>query len=328
MKDRFHRPIRDLRISVTDRCNFRCGYCMPAHIKYNFLPRQALLTFEEITTVARIFADLGVCKLRITGGEPLLRRDLPELIRMLNEVDGIEDIALTTNGFFLPNQVSALKEAGLGRVTVSLDSLDEETFAMLNGRNVHPQVVLDAIDAAADSGLPVKVNTVVQRGVNDHEILPLAAMFREKGHTLRFIEFMDVGNLNGWNMEKVVPSAEVVQKIGAEYPLMPVSPTYAGEVAERWHYVDGQGEIGLISSVTQPFCGGCTRARISASGELFTCLFGKTGHDLKSILRSDHGEQRLVERIRQIWGAREDRYSELRGQVAGEEKVEMFKIGG
>lgn len=326
--DRFKRPIRDLRLSVTDRCNFRCTYCMPNDREYHFLQRNQLLTFEEITEVVGIFVGLGVSKIRLTGGEPLLRRDLPVLINMLARTAGVQDIALTTNGFLLKNHLADLKAAGLGRLTVSLDSLDAETFAQLNGRAVHPKRVLEAIDLAAEAGLPVKINTVVQRGVNDHEITALADRFRELGHVLRFIEFMDVGNLNAWNMERVVPSAEIVDIISQRFPCEPIDPLYPGEVARRYRYLDGKGEFGLISSVTQPFCGGCTRARISAEGELFTCLFATKGWDLKTRLRNGDKDG-LVRELTQLWSARDDRYSQTRNEAPGSgEKVEMFKIGG
>ena len=328
MPDRLNRPLRDLRISVTDRCNFRCGYCMPAEIKFNFLPRRELLSFEEIAAIATIFAVQGVEKLRITGGEPLLRRDLDRLVAMLTQIDGIKDIALTTNGFFLDRQAEKLQKAGLKRVTVSFDSLDPETFAKLNGKPVHPDKVLRAIDIAADSGLKVKVNTVVQRGVNDHEVIDLARLFREKGHILRFIEFMDVGNVNGWNLDKVVPSGEIRERIHREFPCEPIDANYTGEVARRWRYVDGKGEFGLISSVTEPFCGGCSRARISADGELFTCLFAASGFDLKTPFREENGHQKVAEMLKKIWRERDDAYSQKRSEMTSFEKVEMFKIGG
>ena len=328
MLDRFKRPLRDLRISVTDRCNFRCGYCMPAEIKFKFLPRTELLSFEEIAIIAAIFARHGVEKLRLTGGEPLLRRDLDQLIKMLAGIEGIRDIALTTNGFFLEQRAESLKEAGLDRVTVSFDSLDPETFASLNGKPVHPDKVLGAIDAAADAGLEVKINTVVQRGVNDHEITDLAALFRKKGHTLRFIEFMDVGNVNGWNMEKVVPSREVRDHIQKLFPCEPMDPNYSGEVANRWRYLDGHGEFGLISSVTEPFCGGCTGARLSADGELFTCLFAGSGVDLKNPLREENGQNKVTALLEKVWTGRDDAYSQKRSEMTPGEKVEMFKIGG
>jgi len=330
--DMLNRPIRDLRISVTDRCNFRCSYCMPNDREYSFLQRKELLTFEEITAVTELFVEMGVSKIRLTGGEPLLRRDLPVLVEMLANVSGVKDIALTTNGFLLKNHLQSLKNAGLGRLTISLDSLDPATFARLNGKAVHPQRVLDAISDSTALGLPVKINTVVQRGVNDGEIPALAALFRERGHILRFIEFMDVGNLNRWNLERVVPSSEIVDLLNEHYPCEPVDPHYPGEVARRYRYLDGKGEFGLISSVTQPFCGACSRARLSADGEIFTCLFASKGWDVKTLLRQG-GKDELKQGLTKLWKLREDRYSQLRHELKPEEgvraeKVEMFKIGG
>lgn len=328
IKDTLQRPLRDLRISVTDRCNFRCHYCMPSDRSYKFMPRKELLTFEEITQLVRLFAALGVRKLRITGGEPLLRKDLAQLLGMLSEIEGIEDIALTTNGYFLARYAKALVRAGLHRVTVSLDSLVEKTFAALNGRAVSPALVCEGIDAAAAAGLPVKINCVVQQGINDHEIVDIAGFFREKGHILRFIEFMDVGNVNGWNMEHVVPAKEIHALIAGAFPCEPSQANFPGEVARRYRYLDGKGEFGLITSVSQPFCGSCNRVRISADGELFTCLFSSHGHDLKTTLRKK-GVQAVAAMIRQVWGQRKDRYSDLRGrELPPQEKVEMFKIGG
>lgn len=332
VKDQLQRPVRDLRISVTDRCNFRCAYCMPGDREYHFLQKDDLLTFEEITAVAKVFVAMGVSKIRLTGGEPLLRRDLPVLIEMLAQIPGVQDIALTTNGFLLKNAARALRDAGLGRITVSLDSLDPEIFARINGKAVHPKRVLEAMDHAAEAGLAVKVNTVVQRGVNDHEILLLAARFKERGHIIRFIEFMDVGNLNQWNMERVVPSAEIAKRISEELPCEPAAPHYSGEVARRWRYLDGSGEFGLISSVTQPFCGSCTRARISADGQVFTCLFATRGWDARAELRRG-GEAALERKLAALWTAREDQYSQLRQapkttSAEDGEKVEMFRIGG
>jgi len=330
LRDQFQRPLRDLRISVTDRCNFRCGYCMPGDRVYHFLPRRELLTFEELTDVARAFADLGVNKLRLTGGEPLLRQELPKLIEMLAGVPGIEDIALTTNGFLLESQAADLRRAGLGRVTVSLDSLDPGRFAALSGRpNAHPKTVLAGIEAAAAAGLPIKVNTVVQRGVNDDEIPTLLAFCRERGFILRFIEFMDVGTLNGWDMTRVVPAAEIVDRVRQTFCCEPIEPNYPGETARRYRFEDGD-EFGVIASVTQPFCGGCTRARLSAEGELFTCLFASRGVDLKTLLR-EHGPTAVREEAARIWRGRDDRYSEMRGHADGAqagEKVEMHHIGG
>jgi GTP 3',8-cyclase len=331
--DRFARPVRDLRISVTDRCNFRCRYCMPAEVfgpDFAFLPRSELLSFEEIVRLVRLFAAEGVTKVRLTGGEPLLRRDLPKLVEMIAAVDGISDVALTTNGSALSARAQALADAGLTRVTVSLDALDDATFAAVNGVNYPVQRVLEGIDAAATVGLgPVKVNMVVKRRVNDHAIVPMASYFREQGHTLRFIEYMDVGNTNDWQMQEVVPSSEVLETLHSRWPLEPISPNYVGEVASRYRYLDGNGEIGLISSVTQPFCGACTRARISADGKLYTCLFAAAGHDLRAGLRAGESDAQLSDRLRRVWGARADRYSEHRSPVdSASPKVEMSYIGG
>jgi cyclic pyranopterin phosphate synthase len=333
MLDRLDRPVRDLRISVTDRCNFRCVYCMPKEVfgpGFQFMPRAELLSFEEITRLARLFADAGVTKVRLTGGEPLLRRDLPKLIEMLAGIDGIDDVALTTNGSLLAARATQLADAGLSRVTVSLDAIDDETFAAVNGVGARVDRVLGGIEAAAAAGLsPVKVNMVVKRGVNDDAILDMAAYFREHGHILRFIEFMDVGNSNGWQTDEVVPSAEVRELIDARWPLEPVDPSYVGEVAARYRYVDGAGEIGLISSVTQPFCGACMRARLSADGKLYTCLFAAGGHDLRAPLRDGEDDSQMAARIAKLWGARKDRYSDLRtAQTAAAPKIEMSYIGG
>ena len=298
LADTLARPLRDLRISVTDRCQFRCTYCMPREVfgrDYMFLPRAELLTFEELTRLARIFASLGVRKLRLTGGEPLLRRDLERLVAMLAGIDGIEDIALTTNGALLARKARALAVAGLRRVTVSLDSLDDAVFMALNDAGFPVARVLEAIAAAADAGLaPVKVNMVVRRGVNDQSILPMAAHFRDSGHVLRFIEYMDVGTTNGWRLDEVVPAAEIISLIGGQWPLEPIAPGYPGEVASRYRYRDGGGEIGVIASVTQPFCRGCTRARLSADGRLYTCLFAGVGHDLRGPLRGGASDQALA----------------------------------
>jgi len=331
--DRLARPLRDLRISVTDRCNFRCTYCMPKEIfgrDYAFLPRAELLSFEEITRLARVFAEHGVTKVRLTGGEPLLRRDLERLVEMLAGIQGISDIALTTNGTALAAKARSLKDAGLTRVTVSLDALDDETFGAMNDVRFPVARVLDGIDAAARTGLsPVKVNMVVKRGVNDHAILPMAERFRNSAHILRFIEYMDVGTTNGWRLDDVVPAAEIRNAIDASWPLEPLQANYPGEVATRYRYRDGAGEIGLIASVTQPFCGNCTRARLSAEGKLPPCLFPSHGHDLRSILRGGATDQELAQRLRTIWTARADRYSEARtAQTAPEQKIEMSYIGG
>ena len=328
--DTFGRPLRDLRISVTDRCNFRCVYCMPKEVfghEYRFLDRKELLTFEEITRVARAFVALGVEKLRITGGEPLVRRDLERLIAMLAELD--VDLTLTTNASLLPQKAQALADAGLRRITVSLDALDDATFRALNDVDFGVDRVLAGIDAAAAAGLPVKVNCVLKRGANEDQTLPLARHFHGTGHTLRFIEYMDVGHTNGWRLDDVVPAAEIVQTIDAELPLTAAEPNYRGEVARRWRYRDGGGEIGVISSVTQPFCGDCTRARISAEGRLFTCLFALRGHDLRAAVRGGASDDELEAAIRGVWGDRKDRYSELRSAATTDlPKVEMSYIGG
>ena len=330
--DQLGRPLRDLRISVTDRCNLRCTYCMPADIfgpDYAFLPRIELLSFEEIERLARTFVDLGVQKLRITGGEPTLRRDLPELISRLAQIEGVQDIALTTNGLLLPRLAPALRAAGLNRVTVSIDSLDPEVFGRMNGLGTHPQKVLDGIEAALSAGLGVKINTVVQRGVNDDGLRNLWLALRDKA-VLRLIEFMDVGNHTGWTLDSVVPSREVLARLsadgtGAEFT--PVSPNYRGEVAAR--HVDADGhEIGLISSVSSPFCGECSRARISAVGVLYTCLFAGTGTDLRAPLRAGADDEAMRELIAGVWRMRRDRYSEERGEVTRGQKVEMSHIGG
>ncbi|MED1952780.1 GTP 3',8-cyclase MoaA [Brevibacillus centrosporus] len=333
--DTRNRPLRDLRISVTDKCNFRCQYCMPAEIfgpDFEFLPQHKLLSFEEITRLTRIFTSVGVGKIRITGGEPLMRKELPKLIEMIRQVDGVQDIAMTTNGSLLARHAKALKEAGLDRVTVSLDSLDDERFGRMNGRGYHVSDVLKGIEAAAEAGLSIKLNMVVQRGVNDEDILPMARFFREQKHTLRFIEFMDVGNSNGWKLDQVVPSSEIVQRIHEEMPLTPIDPNYFGEVASRYRYVGTDQEIGLISSVTQAFCSTCTRARLSAEGKLYSCLFASVGHDLRAPLREGKSDEEIREQIRTIWRKRDDRYSEVRlNDTPGlnkPDKVEMSHIGG
>jgi GTP 3',8-cyclase len=329
--DTLGRPVRDLRISVTDRCNFRCVYCMPKEVfgrEHRFLPRRELLTFEEIERVARVFVDLGVRKLRITGGEPLLRRDLERLVAALAGIDDELDVTLTTNGALLAQKAQALADAGLSRITVSLDSLDDEVFRAMNDVDFPVARVLAGIDAAAEAGLAVKVNVVVKRGLNEDSVLDIARRFRGTGHTVRFIEFMDVGATNGWRMDDVVPAAKIVSTIGAEFPLEPVDAAYRGEVAERYRYLDGAGEVGVIASVTQPFCGDCTRARLSADGKLYTCLFAVRGHDLRSLLRSDVSDD-LEETIRAVWTRRADRYSDLRtADTSSLRKVEMSYIGG
>jgi cyclic pyranopterin phosphate synthase len=333
MLDSRSRPLRDLRISVTDRCNFRCRYCMPKEIfgrDFGFLPRAELLTFEEITRLASVFASEGVSKIRLTGGEPLLRRDLEQLVAMLANVDGITDIALTTNGSALAGKAQTLKDAGLTRVTVSLDALDDDTFAAMNDVAFPVARVLAGINAAASAGLtPVKVNMVVRRGVNDRAIPRMAEHFRGTGHIVRFIEYMDVGATNGWRMDDVVSAAEIIATIGRHWLVEPVEPNYRGEVATRYRYRDGAGEIGVIASVTQPFCGACTRARLSAEGKLYTCLFATAGHDLRALLREGASDEELVARIRSIWMPRSDRYSELRRiRTPQRPKIEMSYIGG
>jgi cyclic pyranopterin phosphate synthase len=331
--DQRGRPLADLRISVTDRCNFRCSYCMPKERfgrDFAFLPRAELLSFEEITRLGRLFAAEGVTKIRLTGGEPLLRRELERLVEMLARLDGITDIALTTNGALLAAKARALASAGLRRVTVSLDALDDEVFGAMNDVEFPVARVLEGIDAAADAGLtPLKVNMVVRRDVNDHCILPMAAHFRRSGHTLRFIEYMDVGTTNRWTPEDVVSAAEIRRTIDAAWPLEPLPPTSPGEVATRYRYRDGAGEVGLIASVTQPFCGSCTRARLSAEGKLHTCLFAAGGHDLRALLRGGVSDREITQRLRAIWTTRTDHYSETRAPSSeGRTKVEMSYIGG
>ena len=332
--DKFDRPFRDLRISVTDRCNFRCIYCMPAEIygeRYEFLPRADLLTFEETTRLARIFVGLGAVKVRLTGGEPLVRNELENLVAQLSRIDGVQDLTLTTNAYLLPQKAQALKEAGLQRVTVSLDTLDDEVFRRMNGRGFGTEKVLEGIEAAERVGLsPIKINSVVQRGVNDHALVDLARYFKERGHTLRFIEYMDVGNRNGWRLDHVVPADEIVAMIDAEMPLEPIESNYRGEVALRYRYRDGGGEIGLIASVTKPFCGDCTRLRLSPDGKIYTCLFASLGTDLRGPMRAGARDEELEALITGVWRRREDRYSEERASMTEpvREKVEMYHIGG
>ena len=328
--DTFGRPLRDLRISVTDRCNFRCVYCMPREVyghDHRFLDRRELLTFEEITRVAGIFVGAGVRKLRITGGEPLVRRDLERLIEQLAGL-GVE-LTLTTNGSLLPQKARLLADAGLTRVTVSLDSLDDAQFRSLNDVDFPVERVLEGIEAARDAGLPVKVNAVIKRGANEDQIVPMASFFRERGHTLRFIEYMDVGHTNGWRLDDVVPAAEIVARLDRELGVEAVEAAYRGEVARRYRYRDGSGEVGVIASVTQPFCGDCTRARLSAEGRLFTCLFAVRGHDLRAVIRGGASDEELAAAIHGVWRARKDRYSELRSQATSDlPRVEMSYIGG
>ena len=332
LADTLGRGLRDLRISVTDRCNFRCVYCMPRETfghDFKFLPHEEILRFEEIARLARLLAGLGVKKMRITGGEPLVRRELHRLVAMLAEIPGL-DLTLTTNGSLLAKQAAALARAGLKRVTVSLDSLDDATFRAINDADYPVARVLEGIAAAAAAGMaPIKINMVVKRGVNDGHVLAMAERWRGSGHIVRFIEYMDVGSTNGWRMDDVVPSADIVRAIGARHPLEPVDPNYAGEVAERWRYRDGAGEIGVISSVTQAFCAGCNRLRLSAEGSLYTCLFAEHGHDLKWLLRRGGSDEEIVNEIAAVWRARGDRYSEIRGAATAKaRKIEMSYIGG
>ncbi len=334
-KDIRGRLLRDLRISVTDRCNFRCRYCMPREVfgeDYAFLPHEALLTFEEITRLARVFARLGVHKLRLTGGEPLLRRDLETLVQMLRGIPGIDDIAMTTNGSLLTEQrAKSLQKAGLTRISVSLDALNDDIFMTMNDVHFPASRVLTAISAAQAAGLtPVKVNMVVKRGINDSQVVPMAEHFRHSGQILRFIEYMDVGNSNGWCMDDVLPAEEILSTVHRQWPLQPLFPRTPGEVATRYAYVDGGGEIGVIASVTRPFCAGCTRARLTCEGQLYTCLFGNQGHNLRECLRRGDSDEQLYEFIAQIWGNRADRYSELRlaHTPNSQTKIEMSRIGG
>ena len=330
--DQFNRPVHDLRISVTDRCNFRCSYCMPIDMfghDHQFLGREELLNFEEINRLTRIFVKHGVNKVRLTGGEPLLRRELEKLIEMLASITNI-NLTLTTNGSFLTSKAQQLKEAGLERITISLDSLDEAIFATMNDVEFPVTKVLDGISAAESAGLiPIKINMVVKRGVNDTSILPMAQYFRERGHILRFIEYMDVGSTNGWRLDEVVPAAEILKIVDAELPLEPMEPNYRGEVAKRWRYKDGSGEIGVVASVTQPFCGDCARARLSADGILYTCLFASAGHNLRGLLRGGSSDEEMSLLLSTIWKARTDRYSEIRlSNTTDLPKIEMSYIGG
>jgi cyclic pyranopterin phosphate synthase len=329
--DLFDRQLRDLRVSVTDRCNFRCTYCMPKEVfgpGYEFLPRDQLLTFEEIASVVRHFVAGGVKKVRITGGEPLLRKGIEDLVGLIAQVDGVEDLTLTTNASLLARKAPALAEAGLDRVTVSLDAMDDETFQRMNDVGFPVGTVLEAIDVAAGEGLgPIKVNAVIKRGVNEHAVVDMARHFRGTGHIVRFIEYMDVGNSNGWRLDDVVPAEEMLQTIHSEFPIEAIPPNYPGEVANRFRYLDGRGEVGVISSVTQPFCGSCTRARISAEGTMYTCLFASSGTSLRDVIRSG-GDLRST--IDEVWGKRDDRYSEIRSSHTSRLSVpvEMSYIGG
>ena len=330
--DTLRRPLHDLRISVTDRCNFRCVYCMPKDVfgrDHAFLPRADLLSFEELERAARLFAGLGVVKIRLTGGEPLLRRDLEQLVAMLARLPGIE-LTLTTNGSLLAEKAQVLRQAGLQRVSVSLDAIDDETFMKMNDVDFPVGRVLEGIDAAVAAGLtPLKVNMVVKRGLNEDSLLPMAEHFRGSGIILRFIEYMDVGSTNGWRLDQVVPAAEILRRIDSVYPLEPVEANYRGEVANRYRYRDGGGEIGLIASISQPFCGDCTRARLSADGQVFLCLFAALGFDLRGRLRSDISDDALAAELAALWRGRDDRYSEIRSNAtAGLAHVEMSYIGG
>lgn len=331
--DRLNRPIHDLRISITDRCNFRCVYCMPKEKfgrDYSFLSRKELLSFEEIERVCRAFADIGVKKLRITGGEPLLRTDMHDLVARLANIPGIDDLSMTTNASLIkPERARALRDAGLTRVNVSLDSLNDDDFIRINDVGCTVKRVLDGIDVLVASGFdPIKVNMVVRRGLNETSILPMARHFHGSGVILRFIEYMDVGTTNQWQLSDVYSAKDIVKTINTEMPLEPLDPNYTGEVARRWRYVDGGGEIGIISSVTQPFCRNCSRARLSAVGKLYTCLFAEDGFDLRALLRSGCDDDDFRESVAELWRRREDRYSELRNRIDVPHKVEMSHIGG
>ena len=332
-RDTRGRPLHDLRISVTDRCNFRCVYCMPRAVfgrDHAFLPRAELLTFDEIARLVAIFTRLGVEKVRLTGGEPLVRRELPALVATLAAIPGVQDLTLTTNGVLLAEHAAELRAAGLDRVTISLDADDDATFMRMNDAGVPVSRVLAGIEAAEAAGLgPIKLNMVVKRGWNEHAILPMARRFKGTGRILRFIEYMDVGHSNGWRLDEVISADEILATIAAEFPLEPMAPTKRGEVAERFRYADGGGEIGIIASVSRPFCGDCNRARLSADGQLYTCLFATTGHDLRALLRGDASDDRIEASLRAIWEARDDRYSEIRSsETVALPKVEMSYIGG
>ncbi len=331
--DKFGRPLQDLRISVTDRCNFRCTYCMPREIfgkDYAFLPKEHLLNNEEIVRLAKAFVALGVNKIRLTGGEPLLRRDLPELIAALNAIDGLEDIALTTNASLLPNKAEAIKAAGLKRINVSLDALDNELFQKINDSGVSTERVLKGIEKGVEAGLEVKVNMVVKKGMNESQIIPMAKFFKEKGITLRYIEFMDVGTTNSWDYSKVVSKKEIFTMLSEHFEMEPVNPDYLGEVAKRYRYKGTDTEVGFITSVTESFCSACTRARIAADGNLYTCLFASSGFDLKKLVRSETDDMKIRETIAGIWNKRVDRYSDERTEASAKnkKKIEMSYIGG
>lgn len=330
MNDRLGRPLRDLRLSLTDRCNFRCRYCMPVEVfgpGYQFLPREEILTFGEMVRIVRAGVAMGVGKVRLTGGEPLLRRGVEDLVALISAVDGVEDLAMTTNGILLGHHAEGLQMAGLNRVTVSLDAIDPEIFAKMNGVGAKVERVLKGINAAQNFGLPVKVNMVVQKGVNDQEILPMLRWAREAKVTLRFIEYMDVGESNGWQKKDVVSAAEIVSLIEGEFSCVPVEESYRGEVAKRWKFEDGEGEFGVISSVTQPFCGDCSRLRVSAEGRSHTCLFSSEGRDLRAVLRSGASDEELIGFLSGTWRERTDRYSEERGEIQ-RTKAEMSYLGG
>lgn len=331
--DKLSRPLRDLRVSVTDRCNFRCPYCMPAEIygeRYEFLPRNDLLTFEEITRIVKLSTQLGVKKVRLTGGEPLVRQDVVELVSMIANLDGIEDFAMTTNAYLLSGMAESLKKAGLQRITVSLDSIDDEVFKKMNGRGFGTAKVIDGIAAAKEAGLdPIKINAVVQKGINDNTLVELASWCRDNGYTPRFIEYMDVGTLNDWKLDEVLSASDIVKIIEGEFSVTPIESSYRGEVAKRYRYKDGKGEFGVISSVTQPFCGDCTRLRLSPEGQIVTCLFADGGTDLRGPMRSNIPDEELLNIMSGTWSNREDRYSEIRTSMTSpRKKVEMYHIGG
>ncbi len=337
IEDKFSRPFKDLRISVTDRCNFRCTYCMPAEIygeSYKFLPKIELLTFEEIVRLSKIMVNLGATKIRITGGEPLVRKSIEDLVAMLAKIKGIEDLTMTTNSYLLPGKAKALRQSGLNRITISLDTLDDQIFKKMNGRGYGVDRVLEGIASAEANGFfPIKVNAVVQRGINDHTVVQLARYFKKRGHIVRFIEYMDVGTRNGWSLANVVSGKEIVARINEVMPLEPIASNYTGEVATRYRYVDGEGEIGLINSVTEPFCGDCTRLRLSPEGKIFTCLFGSEGTDLREPMRMGADDAEIEKIIKQTWIRRVDRYSEARSSMTealrnSRGKVEMYHIGG
>lgn len=333
LKDQLGRPIRDLRISVTDRCNFRCSYCMPKEVfgdDYAFMPKQELLSFEEIQRLTKVFVSMGVKKIRLTGGEPLMRRGLPELIKKIFSVEGVEDVGLTTNGLFLKQQGPALYAAGLRRLNISLDALDAELFGKLNGRGVSPAPILENIDFAKELGFEIKVNMVVQKGVNEQEILPMAAYFKDKGITLRFIEFMDVGNDNGWSFKKVVTKKEILSLLQTEYELEPVDEDYYGEVAKRYRFKGSNSQVGFITSVSESFCSSCTRARLSSDGKFYTCLFAVTGFDIRELIRNGMDDAELLEAVSNVWAGRTDRYSDERTEQTAKsrKKIGMSYIGG